>query len=476
MVGPVLGWIHPGSIPRFSLGHPGLPFLLLPFSWRLFYHRVTRIQSISGLKAERRKWTDRIRSYLLFQVAPVTIAKTKAPIRCYKGEQAMKKILICLPLIFSWGLFAAEPATNSQPREVTWRYINYRFPKPFEQWDGSPSFSVTSGEQWGQVSRGLRVDIMNIKEGFAFLKTNPVVACLYRPNGDIVQPTKEGKTILNAPISVSTASFAGEEPNPQVMTYFPWGTNTLEESWIEVSVGPERYWLEIPYGLDRNPAEPPPATIPGGPPRFVSAMNSLTEHDHVVRWENVHYPIGRTPDGRELTLIQSNPFDATSDVDLYRDSKNQDLYSPQTGVRLVRPDGSVSEGKCVNLHLDDNHLRRTDTFDLFDRGADDLRCWEQIEIKIADETYRVGVPSSLCKYVHGHAYKPAAVDFISHLRPGMTLSEAERSLKNYNVSQKSAQTAGTTRQREYSFKPDDGEIMLRFDESDRLVSWKGGSK
>jgi hypothetical protein len=49
-------------------------------------------------------------------------------------------------------------------------------------------------------------------------------------------------------------------------------------------------------------------------------------------------------------------------------------------------------------------------------------------------------------------------------------------LKSYNVSQKSAQNAERTHQREYTFTPDDGEIVLQFDDSDRLVSWKGSSK
>jgi hypothetical protein len=385
------------------------------------------------------------------------------------------KILLCLVVLLSRAVFAAEVVSNTQPPELhtVWRYINYPFPNPAVQWDGSPTFSVTSGQQWDQVSRGLRVDIMDLKVGFAFFKTNSIVARLYRGNGEIVEPTEANKKLLNAPVSVSTFSVPGQEPNPQVMTYFPWGINTLQEAWIEVSIGSERYWLEIPYGLDRNPTDPLPPAVPGGPPRFAPAMKSLTEHDHVLRWDNVHYVIGKTPDGRELTLIQSNPFDAQSRVDLYRSSKSQDLYSPRTSVQLLKPDGSVREGKCVDLHLDDNHLRRTDTFDLFDRGTDDLRCFGKIEIKIDDETYQVSVPSSLYAYVHGHAYKPAAVDFMSKLRVGMSLKDIERRLTAYNASRKSSKVVGESRQNEYAFNPDSGTVALTFDKSDRLERWKG---
>jgi len=103
-----------------------------------------------------------------------------------------------------------------------------------------------------------------------------------------------------------------------------------------------------------------------------------------------------------LSLIQANPSDAKSEVDLYEFPKTQNLYSPRTNVRLLDADGTVINGQCVDLHLDDNYLRRTDTFDIVDRGGDDLRCWGQIEIRVDDKMYRVLVPSSLYKYAHGH--------------------------------------------------------------------------
>jgi len=135
-------------------------------------------------------------------------------------------------------------------------------------------------------------DIMNIVPGFGFFKTNAITARLYRANGEIVEPTADGKKLLNTPAGGRHVSGPNWRPLPQVMTRFPWGTNALEECWIEVSMGPERYWLEIPYGFDRNPADPLPPSIPGGPPKFASAMKSLTEHDHVLRWQNVHYDLG----------------------------------------------------------------------------------------------------------------------------------------------------------------------------------------
>ncbi len=309
------------------------------------------------------------------------------------------KPILCLALVLSTHLFAVEPKTNSQPRKLTiWKYIN--FPSPTNL-SNEPFFLVSSGERDDQVSRGLRLDIMNIVQGFGFFKTNAIAAQLYRANGDIVEPTAEGMELLNAPIGVSTASYPGMKLVPQVVTYFPWGTNALEDCWVEVSIGSERYWVEIPYGFDRNPADPPPPSIHAGPPKFVAAMKSLTEHDHVVRWENVEFDLSRK-EHLELSLKQANPFDTESEVVLYSDVSAWRLDSPKTAVRILDADGTVINGACVNLHLSDNHWQRTDTFQ-FGRYGDDLRCWGQIEVSVDDISYRVVVPSSLYKYTHGHA-------------------------------------------------------------------------
>ena len=383
-----------------------------------------------------------------------------------------KSILGLMLALMGGGLFAGEMADNRQPQETTniWKYIQYPFPSNSLS---GPAFLIGSGEQYDQVSRGLRLDIMDIVPGFRFFKTNAITARLYRANGEIVEPTAEGKNYLNAPVGVSSGFMSDlGEPAPQVLTYFPWGTNALEEGWIEVVIGPERYWLEIPYGFDRNPADPLPPAMPGGPPKFFPVMKSLTEHDHVVRWENVHYGLGRTLDDCELSLIQSNPFDAKSDVDLYSDHGARNVYSPHTEVRLQDAEGTEINGRCVNLHLDDNHLRRTDTFDLIGRGAGDLRCWGQIEIRVDDKIYRVMVPSSLYKYIHGHARQPAASDYLSVLRVGMTLGETDRISSNYNRVRVFTVTSGVRHQYRYLFMSDSNEVELQFDKTDRLVSWK----
>ena len=324
------------------------------------------------------------------------------------------KLILCLALVlfipFS-NLFASEPPANSQPQKLVhnWEYITFPWTSP----DGKSCPTFLAGwpgrsEHSDEESRGFRLDVMNIVQGFGFFKTNVIAARLYRANGEIVEPTEEGKKLLNAPISVSTFSYPGMEPNPQVLTYFPWGTNALEESWIEVSMGTERYWVEIPYGFDRNPNEPLPPSIPGGPPKFVAAMKSLTDHDHVMRWQTVHYDLGVIQNGWRLSLIQSNSVDAESEVVLYREdvkigtATSWETNSPATALRVLDASGTIIGSHCIDVHIQDGGMERSNMYNIA-RNGDDQRCWGQIEISVDDRSYRVVVPSSLYKYAHGHA-------------------------------------------------------------------------
>ena len=319
------------------------------------------------------------------------------------------KLILCLALVlfipFS-NLFASEPPTNSQPQKLfhNWEYIT--FPWILPDGKGCPTFLAGCGEHPGENSQGFKLQIMGITPGF--INTNHITARLYRANGEIVEPTEEGKELLNAPAYISTASIPGEEPAPQVMTYFPWGTNALEECWIEVSMGTERYWVEIPYGFDRNPADPPPSSFPGGPPKFVSAMKSLTDHDHVMRWQTVHYDLGVIQNGWRLSLIQSNSVEAESEVVLYREdvkigtATSWETNSPATALRVLDASGTIIGSHCTDVHIQDGGMERSNKY-VIARNGDDQRCWGQIEISVDNKSYRVVVPSSLYKYAHGHA-------------------------------------------------------------------------
>jgi hypothetical protein len=325
------------------------------------------------------------------------------------------KLILVFVLVWGDGLFASEPDTNSllQAGVHNWEYIQYPW-----NFSHGPTFVIgwPSGgnERSDEMSRGLRMDILNITQGVAFFKTNAISARLYRANGQIVEPTVEGKELLNEPVSTS---WAGSLPNgefaPQVVTYFPWGTNTLEEAWIEVTISSNRYWVEIPYGFDRKPAGPLAPSNTNGPPRFVPAMKSLTEHGHVVRWESVHYDLGEIQNGWRLFLIQSNSDEAESQVVLYPEhvkigtatSWNAAAWktnSPATALRVLDATGTIIGSHRIDVDLSYNGMGYA--YDLA-RNGDDQRCWGRIEISVGDKTYGVVVPSSLYKYAHGHAWQ-----------------------------------------------------------------------
>jgi hypothetical protein len=382
-------------------------------------------------------------------------------------------LIFCLALLSGNGFCGGEPATNNpaQTGKHDWAYIQYpwNLPNCPTFLIGWPSGPVPGGPS--EIPRGLRMDILDLIQGLAFFKTNAISARLYRADGQMVEPTAEGKKLLNAPVAAS-AGFA-EEPNPQVLTYFPWGPNVLQESWIKVTIASERYWVEVPYGFDRNPADSLAPANTNGPPRFALEMNSLNEHDHVVRWDNVRYDLGRTASGRELKLIQSNPFDAQSEVNLYSDSKSENVYSPRTQVRLVEGDGTVITGRCVNIHVGDDYLGRTDTFNLIERGTEVPRDWGKIEVRVEDQTWNVTVPSSLYRYCHGHASRPAAVDYLSKLHLGMSLDEADMFSRNYvNDGIRNHPVPSMPGQYRCKFWNDTNAVTLQFDATGALIRWQ----
>jgi hypothetical protein len=152
-------------------------------------------------------------------------------------------------------------------------------------------------------------------------------------------------------------------------------------------------------------------------------------------WEYITYPMIALPDektnlsfivgygekaqglrldiqiGWRLSLIQSNPFDAQSEVVLYRDDGKVpgplylwELHAPRTEVLVVEADEQVIHGHCEDIRLHDDGVRRSDTFNLGRNGTSDgVRSWGQLAIRVDDRVYRIIVPSSLYKCIHGHA-------------------------------------------------------------------------
>ena len=197
---------------------------------------------------------------------------------------------------------------------------------------------------------GFRLDILDLPTDL--YKTKSITAWLHRTNGEIVEPDEDGKKMLKNPVSVNGGA-------PKATTYFRWNPNEPEECWIEVSIGTERYWLEIPYGFDRDPNKPFPPPIADVSPKIPAAMKTLTVHDHVLRWENVQYDFGGIQDNwrRLPTRASSSKEQQTVDVDrlsladalekgasayLCTEVKREPVYSETVQGRLFAEDGRMT--------------------------------------------------------------------------------------------------------------------------------------
>jgi hypothetical protein len=300
----------------------------------------------------------------------------------------MRLALALIPLLV---LPAGALQLVPQPPAHNWEYLTYSQP------DSAPTGTLSFLVGFSDKSGGLSLSINGL--GPDYFANNRVTARLHR-GSSIVEPAEPNS--LNSPVGTRISG----PTQWHVGAGFPWGANTLEESWIEVGIGKERYWLEVPYGFDRALTAPlPPAVPKAAGPKFAAAMKSLTERDHIVRWESVLYDLGAIHDGWRLWVIQSNPYHSETDVVLYRDDRQLDLDQPRTAVRIRDGSGLDRSARQVGRRLHDDGLRRSDSFRV---GSvfNDTRGWASIAIDVGGKSYEFTVPSSVYMSAHGHAVKP----------------------------------------------------------------------
>ena len=182
---------------------------------------------------------------------------------------------------------------------------------------------------------------------------------------------------------------------------FPWGPNVLEEGWIELRLPGQVYWVELPYGFTRNPADPlTPVESKSGRPAFASAMKKMGETDRILPWLHVHYDLGKIQNHWRLSVNLSNPFNAEAEVILYH-KHSLDLHSPRTAIEIRQPGGRALRSACWSIRELDGLMSRCDSFRFATNPAGDHRCWGTAIVKVDDKSYEWPVPSSLFKYTHG---------------------------------------------------------------------------
>jgi hypothetical protein len=154
---------------------------------------------------------------------------------------------------------------------------------------------------------------------------------------------------------------------------FPWSGNDMSEGWLEIRMQNGSFWLEIPYGFTRDPSADKLPVTRKGTPKLPPALKPFPGNSRLVNWKHVVYDIGKIQNGWQLTLLHSNPFDASSEIVLYRDDSEigksmflWDLHSTRTKLSIKQADGFNLTGRTMSLKLHDDGMRRSDTFKKLD--------------------------------------------------------------------------------------------------------------
>lgn len=192
---------------------------------------------------------------------------------------------------------------------------------------------------------------------------------------------------------------------------FPWGKNEMKEAWFEVTLGQKTFWLEVPYGFTRNPDEKELPVSNEGIPKIPKAIEELFDSTTLVNWKHVYYDIGEIQNKWQASLYHSNPFDAKAELVLYRDDSKigksmylWDLHDPRTKISIDVPEEYPVGSWCMGLRLHTDGFRRSDDFK-FNRFPPNKnkRSWGKAIIEVNDRKWKVLMPSSLFRYIHGIA-------------------------------------------------------------------------
>jgi hypothetical protein len=301
---------------------------------------------------------------------------------------------------FFTGIVALVLATitqsSAEPAVVhSWRRINYpSFGDPRLGGHG-PSVLISCGQS------GFQFTILSDGESLpaVIADASQISARLHLPDGTVVPPHPDQ--------GLGWVGVSGAGTSWSRIFKFPWQRNAMDEGWVELDLAGRTYWVELPYGFTRNPADALPSDAALDEPRFPPAMKELGKEDRLVPWLNVYYDLGKIQNGWRLSMTLANPFDASAELTLYRDDRKVggslflwELHSPQTAVAITYNDRKQVFGHGRGIRLDEGGLQRSDTFS-FNRFSSRGRGWGEASISVDDHSYQYVVPSSLFKYIHG---------------------------------------------------------------------------
>jgi len=297
----------------------------------------------------------------------------------------------------SWQPALAQDAKSDRHN---WSDINY--PRPPAATVGSlvPDFTVRNGKD-----DGLEFVIwyrFRMGDDDAEKKLPPIEKTSVRLH------TADGKVAdSKPPIHPSGAGSHGITFN-NYPHRFGWRRNVLEEAWIEVRLPEQTYWVEVPYGFTRNPADSLKlAAARSGRPKYPPTMKP-GKTDWLIPWLDVSYNLGKIQDGWGLSLRIANSFAPRFEVVLYRDDfkegEREHLWSfgpPRTEMQIKLSKGTALDSKRMSIRLHDDDMRRSDSFKLNGIYDGPERCWGTVVVKLDGKGYERIVPSSLFWDQHG---------------------------------------------------------------------------
>ena len=301
--------------------------------------------------------------------------------------------------------FTLAVASTVQSQE-THRWDSISYPElPTQFGDGTARPVIRNTEDGLQLSLSFGwTDEQAAADGFSLPDGTQIKLALHHPDGNATLPLDSSFNrglITTGGRGYSSGAF---------QCRFPWQSNRMTEAWLEINMPQHSFWLELPYGFTRNPHSKKLPTARTGRPQAL-AKDATSDNVSMIQWQHVVYDVGEIQDDWRLTLKQANPFDASSELVLHRNDTEVgksmflwDLHSPRTKVTIIHADGSQLDSRAMSLRLHDDGMRRSDGFQ-FNRnpGNGESRDWGQMMIEIDDRTWQITMPSSLFRYVHGHA-------------------------------------------------------------------------
>lgn len=179
----------------------------------------------------------------------------------------------------------------------------------------------------------------------------------------------------------------------QVMCWFPWQTNILEEAYLNVRLGETSYGLELPYGFTDDPRSQRAATIEPRRGELRTAL-ALPKGTQLVPWTSITWELGEIEDNCRLFVAISNRVETVVQMTLYREQNSVwDLNAPPCAVSIADPDGTQLVGRRVAQSRSEVY-RRSDFFDFGRVSAESPTGWGAILIAVGERRYRVIVPRS----------------------------------------------------------------------------------